>query len=605
MLLTVADVLATPVVQAGQPEVVCAANLDRPVRWVHVSDQAAVADVLVGSELILTTGQALAAPEQARIAYLRSLADAGIAGLVVELGSYVSELGPVVAATAAELGLPVIALHRVTRFVEITEAVHRAIVADQYAELEFARTVHETFTELSVRRAALAEIVKTAASMLDASVVLEDLAHRVLAATARHTSSAALLDNWESISRMLPAGPGVVAVGPHTQRWGRLILRSERVQTPRATMVLERAAQTLTLHRMIDKDRFGLHRQAQTGLIDDLVEGRVTDERDAQARASALGLTRRARYVPTAVEIAVTAESDPVARQRRSAALLEAVTHGLGLTGASALSAIEHRPSGRRGEGFAGDSRGEDRSSAVARGRSATSARVGPSVAASGGSAVAAHGETATGAQGSARGGAVAGNPVGGGVERVAMIVAVPQGGEVETTLTAVCAAVLTEIRRVDGVDRAVVGVGADSASLLDTSRQLAHAAAVAEVALSMRGVTSRIFFRSADIRLRGLLSLIRDEPGVQSFAETELSALLRYDIRHAADLTGTLRRFLDLAGNKTELAKALNISRPTLYDRLARIERILAVDLDDGESRTSLHTALLVRELTAGGDKL
>lgn len=564
--MTVADVLATPVVQAGQPEVVCAANLDRPVRWVHVSDQAAVADLLVGSELILTTGQALAAPEQARITYLRSLADVGVAGLVVELGSYVSELGPVVAATAAELGLPVIALHRVTRFVEITEAVHRAIVADQYAELEFARTVHETFTELSVRRAALAEIVKTAASMLDASVVLEDLSHRVLAATARHTSSAALLENWESISRMLPAGPGVVAVGPHTQRWGRLILRSERVQTPRATMVLERAAQTLTLHRMIDKDRFGLHRQAQTGLIDDLVEGRVTDERDAQARASALGLTRRARYVPTAVEIAVTAESDPVARQRRSAALLEAVTHGLGLTGVSALSAIEHRPIGRRtsSEPYVGESSGAER----------------PSTA--------------------ARAGAAAG-----GVERVAMIIAVPQGGAVEETLTAVCAAVLTEVRRVDGVDRAVVGVGADSASLLDTSRQLAHAAAVGAVALSMRATTTRIFFRSADIRLRGLLSLIRDEPGVQSFAETELSALLRYDIRHAADLTGTLRRFLDLAGNKTELAKALNISRPTLYDRLARIERILAVDLDDGESRTSLHTALLVRELTAGGDKL
>ncbi len=572
-----ADVLATPVVQAGQPEVICAANLDRPVRWVHVSDQAAVADLLVGSELILTTGQALAAPEQARISYLRSLAAVGVAGLVVELGSYVSELGPAVAATATELGLPVIVLHRVTRFVEITEAVHRAIVADQYAELEFARTAHETFTELSVRRAALAEIVQTAASMLDASVVLEDLAHRVLAAAARHTSSAALLDNWESTSRMLPAGPGIVEVGPHTQRWGRLILRSDRVQTPRATMVLERAAQTLTLHRMIDKDRFGLHRQAQTGLIDDLVEGRVTDERDAQARASALGLTRRARYVPTAVEIAVTAEPEPVARQRRSAALLEAVTHGLGLAGVSALSAIEHRPIGRRSASFTGDSPGVERPATAARGGSATTAR----------------------------GAAGADSPGAGGVERVAMIVAVAQGGAVEETLTTVCAAVLTEVRRVDGVDRAVVGVGADSASLLDTSRQLAHAASVAAVALSMRGATTRIFFRSADIRLRGLLSLIRDEPGVQSFAETELSALLRYDIRHAADLTGTLRRFLDLAGNKTELARALAISRPTLYDRLARIERILAVDLDDGESRTSLHTALLVRELTAEGDEL
>ncbi|MFE1595694.1 PucR family transcriptional regulator [Nocardia sp. NPDC058705] len=579
MLLTVADVLATPVMQAGQPEVICATNLDRPVRWVHVSDQAAVADLLVGSELILTTGQALAAPEQARIAYLRSLSAAGIAGLVVELGSYVSELGPVVAATAAELGLPVIVLHRVTRFVEITEAVHRAIVADQYAELEFARTVHETFTELSVRRAALAEIVQTAATMLDASVVLEDLSHRVLAATARHTSSAALLDDWESVSRMLPAGPGVVGVGPHTQRWGRLILRSERAQTSRVSMVLERAAQTITLHRMIDKDRFGLHRQAQTGLIADLVEGRVTDERDAQARAAALGLHRRARYVPLALEIETGAASDPVAAQRRSAAIVEAVTHGLGLVDASALSAAEHRPGRLRSSGARG-AVSESARAAPARGRGAEPDAAIPSTAA---------------LPGRLRGGADG--------ERIMVILGVTRGGELDARLTEVCAAVLGEVRRVDGVRRAVAGVGPDSDSLLDAAGRLAHATGVAEVALSMISAPARMFFRSADIRLRGLLSLIRDEPGVQSFAEAELGALLRYDIRQTTDLTGTLRRFLDLAGNKTELAKALAISRPTLYDRLARIERVLAVDLDDGESRTSLHAALLVRDLT--GDKL
>ncbi|MGW0636598.1 PucR family transcriptional regulator [Nocardia salmonicida] len=538
MQLTVADVLATPVMQAGQPEVVCAANLDRPVRWVHVSDQADVADVLVGSELILTTGQALAAPEQARIAYLRSLSAAGVAGLVVELGSYVSELGPVVAATAAELELPVIVLHRVTRFVEITEAVHRAIVADQYAELEFARTVHETFTDLSVRRAALAEIVQTAASMLDASVVLEDLSHRVLAATARHATSAALLEDWEAVSRMLPDGSGVVGVGPHTQRWGRLILRTDRTHTARVAMVLERAAQTITLHRMIDKDRFGLHRQAQTGLIADLVDGRVSDERDAQARAAALGLRRRARYVPLVIEIDTESTTDPVAAQRRSESIVEAVTHALGLVDASALSAAASR-------------------------------------------------RTRGGTDG----------------EQVAVILAVTRGGDVDDHLAPVCTTVLAETRRVEGVRRAVIGVGADSDSLLDAAGGLAHATGVAEVARSMTTAPSRMFFRSADIRLRGLLSLIRDEPGVQSFAEAELGALLRYDIRHTADLTGTLRRFLDLAGNKTELAKALAISRPTLYDRLARIERILAVDLDDGESRTSLHAALLVRDVTAGAD--
>lgn len=521
------DVLAMPVVRAGEPEVVGGGSLERPVRWVHVSEVAEVAQLLAGGELILTTGQPMSHGDAATADYLSALAAAGVSGLVVELGAYVPRLPPTVARTADELGLPVIALHRVTRFVEITEAVHRVIVADQYAEVEFARSVHETFTDLSVRRASLAEIVKTAADLLDSSVVLEDLAHRVLAFTAKHASTSTLLEDWEHTSRLLPDGGNAVAVGPHTQRWGRLILRDGAVPTARATMVLERAAQTLTLHRMIEKDRFGLHRQAQTGLIDDMVNGRVVDERDAVARAAALGLARRAAYVPLAIDVAAVAETDPVARQRRAAGILDAVTHGLGLAKVTALAAADQ-----------GD--------------------------------------------------------------RVGMILALPRTGALDDHLSAACATIAGEVRRVDGVERVVIGVGAEADSLLDTAHELPHAAHVAQVALSLETAAPRPFYRSGDVRLRGLLSLIRNEPGVQRFAETELSALLRYDIRHGAQLTRTLRQFLELAGNKTELARRLNISRPALYERLARIERILAVDLADGESRTSLHAALLIRDLTA-----
>jgi purine catabolism regulator len=538
MLPTVAEVLDMPVVRAGDPHVVGGAQgLTRPVRWVHVSDLADVAALLSGRELILTTGQPLAYGTPAVRQYLESLAAAGVSGLVVELGSYVADLPPFVAAAADRLALPVIALRRITRFVEVTEAVHRVIVADQYAELEFAHSVHETFAALSVRRASLAEIVKTAANLLDSSVVLEDLGHRVLALTARHTSAAALLENWETTSRMLSEDPAVVPVGPHTERWGRLILRSRHIPGDRARMALERAAQTLTLHRMIEKDRFGLQRQAQTGLIDDMVAGRVVDEQEAVGRAATLGLARRARYVPVAVRVAGAVErepggkqADPVASQRRGAALLDAAGHGVALSGGTALGAADDR--------------------------------------------------------------------------QITLILGLGRGGELDPRLEQVCTAVTAEVRRIDGVQRVTIGVGAPADSLLDAARDLALAAHIAEVALSLNSAAPRPFYRSGDVRLRGLLSLIRNEPGVQRFAETELSSLLRHDIRHRSDLTRTLRRFLDLAGNKTELARRMNISRPTLYDRLARIERILGVDLDDGEVRTSLHTALLIRDLgTSTGD--
>ena len=53
--------------------------------------------------------------------------------------------------------------------------------------------------------------------------------------------------------------------------------------------------------------------------------------------------------------------------------------------------------------------------------------------------------------------------------------------------------------------------------------------------------------------------------------------------------------RQMQAGGNKAELARTLHMSRPTLYARLDALQRVLGLDLDDAESRTSLHVAMLV----------
>ena len=73
------------------------------------------------------------------------------------------------------LALPVVVLHRRVRFVDVTEQVHREIVADQYAEVAYGQRVHEAFTALSLRRASIEQILDEAADMLDTPIVLEDL----------------------------------------------------------------------------------------------------------------------------------------------------------------------------------------------------------------------------------------------------------------------------------------------------------------------------------------------------------------------------------------------------------------------------------------------
>ncbi|MFD0569999.1 helix-turn-helix domain-containing protein [Kitasatospora gansuensis] len=75
---------------------------------------------------------------------------------------------------------------------------------------------------------------------------------------------------------------------------------------------------------------------------------------------------------------------------------------------------------------------------------------------------------------------------------------------------------------------------------------------------------------------------------------ERELGPLLAYDAEHGGQLVQLLRIYLEQGRNKSAAADAAHLSRPSFYDRLHKVERILAVDLDQVESCLSLHVALL-----------
>jgi PucR family transcriptional regulator, purine catabolism regulatory protein len=147
--------------------------------------------------------------------------------------------------------------------------------------------------------------------------------------------------------------------------------------------------------------------------------------------------------------------------------------------------------------------------------------------------------------------------------------------------------------RDADGADL-VLGVATPTAGLVEAIHLIDEAAHIAEVAASLQA-DRRTFFRVSDIRLRGMLSLLRGDPRVQRFAETELRALILHDIETGDNCLEVLRGYLELAHRKSALAQRLHLSRPALYAKLARIEHILGVDLADGESATSLHVAILI----------
>jgi hypothetical protein len=140
-----------------------------------------------------------------------------------------------------------------------------------------------------------------------------------------------------------------------------------------------------------------------------------------------------------------------------------------------------------------------------------------------------------------------------------------------------------------------VIGASRPAGSLREVRDAFREAREVADLTVGNTGdAARRPYYRLPDLRLRGLLHLLREDARLSSFTERELGPLLAYDAEHGTSLVTDLAAFLEAGGNKALAAARAHLARPTFYQRLRLIERVLGVSLADPESRASLHVALL-----------
>jgi PucR family transcriptional regulator, purine catabolism regulatory protein len=551
MLPTVDEVLALDPVRSGAPRVLAGAErLAAPVRWVHVIELAEAAHLLRGGELVLSTGIALPDDAAGLSRYVAELASVAVSGLAVELGSrYSRSLPQALVAAAADHQLPLIVFERETRFIEITEAVHARIIDAQLAELRSAERLHQVFTELAVSGAPAAEVVAQTATLAGCPVILEDLAHQVLACAPLGADAASLLAGFSARSRSArlagrtgydtASGWLVTIVGARGQDWGRLIMLRGETPGPGDETLIERAATTLALGRLLDHQRESLERQAHRTILSAFLGNGYSDPAEAEARARALGVPVAGRLlVPVVVRVA-------------------SAHAGTGQAGRIVAPAAV--------AGLAAPARSAGIADAVA--------------------------EICRQLQLPALVGSL-------DDERVAALLALPPRADPDAALSRLAAQLRPRLAAADviGAGSAVSSVAAVQRSLLEAD----HVAGAAAAAGDPRSSAHRPYYRLPDLRLRGLLHLLRHDPRLQAFAERELGQLLVHDDATGAQLVPALTAYLEAGGNKAAAAKRAHLARPTMYERLRQIEDVLGVDLEPAESRLSLHVALLAMQASA-----
>ena len=532
---TVAEVLELSVLRKGAPVVRAgAAHLDRTVRWAHAAEVADVARLLHGGELLLTTGILLPHDADGIASWVRGLAEAGVTGVLVEVGRRFDSLPESMVDAAEACGLVLVELTHEVPFSAATEQVHARILDAQLAELRASDEVHAAFTELTVEGAPPTEIVHQVAKMAGRPVVLDNLAHQVLAVDAAGGDLAAVLEGWEDRSRAVRVtartayheGSGwlVTTVGARGQDWVRLVLITDTTPSVRDSMLLERGAATVALSRLLERDRESLERQTHRTLLTGIIAGSIALT-ETTARAQALGVPLEGHaLISVLVRLSVVTTGPALQTQERLRDFAETVSAAVRDSRATALVGVV---------------------------------------------------DDAT----------------------VAVLLSLPPREDVDRALERLSTALAKRAamgRAIVAADDWVMAVGSIVSSVRDVRRAFLEAAQVADAAPSGDDGVARPYYRLPDVRLRGLLHLLRDDDRLQTFVERELGTLLTHDAQHGTDLVGVLRIYLTAGRNKSSAADAAHMSRPSFYERLHRIEGVLSVDLDSVESCLSLHVALL-----------
>ncbi|WJV49674.1 PucR family transcriptional regulator [Streptomyces flavofungini] len=531
--ITVQRALELPGLRGGLPEIVAGADrLGRTVRWVHAGEVPNIASLLKGGELLLTTGLGLGSRPAEQRAFVRDLAERGIAALVVELGPRFARLPAALVDTARAAGLPLVQLHREVPFVTVTEEVHTEIVNGHYALLRRAEEVHRRCTGALLSGGGIPQVLSVLAEFSGNPVFLETADGQLLYAAGAGSACADPLQVWEGLRGRPedraepPAGAVLVDVpgggpGAGSVRARLVLLAVESTLLPVHRIATERAAGSLAVVLMQARQEEELAARGRGDFLTDLAEGRITPE-DAPAQARVLGF----KPGPSPLLPVVMRIPDGLPTGGGWAVLARAVAEELASVGVPVLLGV--RPVEGRVPLLLGLRAEPERTTVADRVAAALRA----------------------------------------GVERAGMRRAGAQPPIV------------------------VVGVAGGWAAAASGLRHAAETATAAQGLPDRPWYDAR----RLDIDLLLWRLHQHDGTALAAFVDRAIGPLRDHDQRSKPPLLPTLQTYLAHAGRKAETARELHLNRQTLYNRLARIGELLGTDLDDPQTVLALSLALRAR---------
>lgn len=179
------------------------------------------------------------------------------------------------------------------------------------------------------------------------------------------------------------------------------------------------------------------------------------------------------------------------------------------------------------------------------------------------------------------------------GGKETGIIVCLSTDTKLETTLDEVHHQISAVLASLVPPQHWTMGVGTGSAELTDTIRRgLDEASRVAHSASSMDR-SSRSYHRASDLGFRWLMQQLLNLKETRTYLHDQLEPFLG-----EPEYLDFIETYLQTNGSITEMSRELHLSRPSVYARLRRIEKVLGHQLTDADTMTSLHLAVTLYRL-------
>jgi purine catabolism regulator len=182
-------------------------GLERPIRWVHTSEHEDPTPWLRGGELLLATGMNVGNTPARQRAYVRRLADAGLAGLGFGTGFTHKRVPKPMVDIAEKLGFPLFEVPYPVPFIAISEWASTRLLAEQYETLQRATEAQQAMTRAVMEERGVEGVASSLAELIGGWALVLDL-HGIPLAVTSKAARARASRIWDELRESRPDGTG-------------------------------------------------------------------------------------------------------------------------------------------------------------------------------------------------------------------------------------------------------------------------------------------------------------------------------------------------------------------------------------------------------------